>query len=185
MGMPRPKLTIIAVLALCLTTAPSAFGTTPRAPMDLTNRMALPDPPQRPTPPPPVPPDNLDRIREAVNRPARLKIEDGQLRIYVQVIAKWPSFAEMVKGYDLKHGPARGNPMSHSEFLGMVTPKDMYSTGGGIRPGELLTMAMVNYLGQAVIKRGLREIREARSAAEIREIRERIDRELAALKGGR
>ena len=141
---------------------------------------------QTQTPPPPPPaPANLAKIRDAVNRPPTLKIEEGQLRIYVEVIAKWPSFAEMVKGVDLMNGPTNGgNPMTHKEFLNMVTPKEMYSSVG-IRPGEVLTMALVNYFGQKAIKKGLEEIRQARDAKEIAEIRARIDRELAALRGGR
>ena len=48
----------------------------------------------------PPPPDNLDRIREAVNRPAAIKIENGQRQIYVRIVAPWPNFAEATKGYD-------------------------------------------------------------------------------------
>jgi hypothetical protein len=76
-----------------------------------------------------------------------------------------------------------GNPMSHAEFLGLVTPRNMYGSGG-IQAGEVLTMALVNYFGQKIIKKGLEEMREARDAREIAEIRARIDRELAALRGG-
>ena len=128
---------------------------------------------------------NLDRIRAAVTRPPALIIDDGRLKIYVEVIANWPNFAEMVKGYDLMNGPTkRGGPMSHQEFLNMVTPKEMYSSVG-IRPTEILQSAIVGALGQAIIKRGLEAIRNARDEREIQEIRGQIDRELAALRGGR
>jgi hypothetical protein len=101
---------------------------------------------------PPLPPvsrDKLDRIRNAVETPPRLRIENGQLKIYVEVIAKWPSFADIVKDYDLMNGPTGkgGNPTSHAEFLGLVTPRNMYGSGG-IQAGEVLTMALVNYFGQ-------------------------------------
>jgi hypothetical protein len=43
----------------------------------------------------------------------------------------------------------------------------------------------VNWLGQAIIMKGLEEIRKARSEREIAEIRARIDRELAALRAGK
>jgi hypothetical protein len=128
-------------------------------------------------------PPNLERIREAVNKPPEIKIDNGQLRIYVEVIAKWPRFDELVKGYDLMNGPTpRGNPMSHAEFLNMVTPREMHSSGG-IKPTEILTMALVNWAGKAVISKGLEAISNARSQREIDEIRARIDRELAALRG--
>lgn len=144
--------------------------------------------PQAQDPPPttasqaPQVPANLDRIREAVKRPPALQIDDGQLKIYVEVIAKWPRFDEHVKGYDLMNGPTRGGAaMTHSEFLRMVTPKEMYGSGG-IGAPEMLQFALVNWLGKAIIQKGLEAIRNARSDREIQEIRERIDRELAALK---
>ena len=144
------------------------------------------DPPQTtPVVQAPERPPNLDRIREAVNKPPEIKIDNGQLRIYVEVIAKWPRFDQLVKGYDLMNGPvARGNPMSHAEFLNMVTPQELHSSGG-IKPTEILTMALVNWAGKAVISKGLEAISNAKSQREIDEIRARIDRELAALRGGR
>jgi hypothetical protein len=128
---------------------------------------------------------DLARIREAVSRPPSIVIDDGRLRIYMEVIAKWPSFSELAKDYDLMNGPTkRGNPMTHQEFLAMVAPKDMVSTAG-IKPTEMLQFAIVNWLGQAIIKKGLEEIRKAHNEREIAEIRARIDRELAALKSGK
>jgi len=142
-------------------------------------------PPTLPTIQAPERPPNLDRIREAVSKPPEIKISDGQLRIYVEVIAKWPRFDELMKGYDLMNGPvARGNPMSHAEFLNMVTPRELHSSGG-IKPTEILTMALVNWAGKAVITKGLEAISNAKSQREIDEIRARIDRELAALRGAR
>ena len=128
---------------------------------------------------------DLTRIREAVSRPPAIVIDNGRLKIYMEVIAKWPSFKELVKGEDMVHGPTkRGNPMTHAEFLAMVTPEEMVSTAG-IQPTEMLQFAIVNWLGQAVIKKGLEEISRAKSEREIAEIRARIERELAALRGGK
>lgn len=128
--------------------------------------------------------DQLARIRQAVTRESSLKLENGQMMIYVEVVAKWPTFADITKNYDLMHGPAGGgNPMSHSEFLSMVTPREMYGSGGISAP-EVLTMALVNYFGKKAITKGLKEIGETRDQKKIAEIRARIDAELAALKGG-
>ena len=141
-------------------------------------------PPQTPTQAPSIPPD-LERIRDALNRPSTIRIDNGQLKIYVEIIAKWPSFTELVKGYDLRNGPTkRGAVMTHQEFLQMVTPKEMYSTAG-IRPTEMLQIALTNWVGKALVMKGIEEIRNARNQREIDEIRARIDRELAALRGGR
>ena len=140
--------------------------------------------PQSTSQAPSVPP-NVDRIRDAVNTPPTLVITDGQLRIYVEVIAKWPSFYEYTKGTDFLKGAAgsRG-AITHAEMFGPLQPKELYGSGG-ISAGELLQGAIVNWLGQKLIKKGLKEISEARSSDEIARIRARIDRELEALKGGK
>jgi hypothetical protein len=127
--------------------------------------------------------ESLQRIREAVSRPPALKIENGQLKIYVEVIANWPSFAQVTKGYDFIIGPTgRGaNPMSHQEFLNMVTPQEMYSTAG-IKPGEIVTMAAVNVVGQWAISKAIAKIGNYSKQKQMRDIQAQIDAELAALK---
>jgi hypothetical protein len=140
--------------------------------------------PQKPPQAPSVP-ENVDRIRDRVNTPPTLIISDGQLRIYVEVIGRWPTFYEYTKGTDFLKGPAGGRgAITHNELLGGLTPKELYGSGG-ISVSEILQGAVVNWLGQMVIKKGLKEISEARNSDEIAKIRARIDRELEALKGGK
>ena len=144
---------------------------------------SLPPPQQTSAQAPPTEPD-VDKIRGLVNRPPRVTVDQGQMRIYVEVIAKWPSFAEYAKGYDFVRGATRGgNPMTHNEFLSMVTPRDMTSSAG-VSPFSILQSAIVNWLGHKAISKGLEAIGNAKSEREINEIRARIDRELAALRGG-
>lgn len=144
------------------------------------------NPPPAATPPQSIPPNtDLERIRQLASRPSTLSIDEGQLRIYVEVIARWPRFDEVAKGYDLMNGPTRrGNPMTHQEFLNMVTPKELYSTAG-IMPTDMLQMALTGWLIKAVIEKGVEDMKNAKTKAEIDEIRTRIDRELAAIKGGK
>lgn len=100
----------------------------------------------------------------------------------MEVIGSWPTFAEVTKGYDFMNGPTGyGSPMSHQEFLAMVTPQDMYSSVG-IKPAEILTMAVVNYVGQWAIAKGLTKLASSRKAKQMREIQDQIDAELAAIK---
>jgi hypothetical protein len=130
---------------------------------------------------------DLDRIKAALARPNTLILTDSQVRFYVEVVEKWPSVEEMFRGVDLINGPTRrGAPMTHAEYLGMVTPKEMHGSAG-IKPGELLQFAVTNWFGQMLVRKALEEIRNARDANEIQKIRDRIDRELAALigRGGR
>ena len=80
---------------------------------------------------------DLDRIRAAVNRDPAFKFDESQVRFYLQVLAPAPTFSDFVKGQDLTSGVVADAPMTHREFLDMVTPKELYSAAG-IRPTETL-----------------------------------------------
>jgi hypothetical protein len=127
---------------------------------------------------------DVERIQRNLKLPLTLKLDEQQLRYYVQILAKQQTFSQFAKGYDWKNGATMGgNPMTHAEFLSMVTPREFYSSGG-ITATELLQGAIVNWLGQALIKRALNDISNAHGEKELQEIRDRIDRELAMLKKG-
>lgn len=137
--------------------------------------------PQEQTPPPT--PENLERIRKALDKPATLNLENNQPRFYVEINA-WRSFVDFTKGYDFVNGAGPANKLTSAELFALTQPRDMYGSAG-IQPAELLTGALVNYFGQMLIKKGFKELAETRDEKRIREIRAQIDRELAALKGGR
>jgi hypothetical protein len=134
------------------------------------------------TPAPTVTMADLTRIKRALDASPTLKLDDSQLRYYVKILAKQTDFRDFMNGYDFVNGPTRrGNPMSHSEFLSMVTPKEMNSSGG-ITAMETLQFAFTNWLGQSLVKKAIEDLRNAKSEHEIQEIRDRIDRELASLR---
>ena len=135
---------------------------------------------QKPVKPPP---DNLARIRAAVAKPTVLQIENGQLRIYVEVIGHWPSFAEVAKGYDLKAGPTGRSSISHNALFASAAPKELFGAPG-MQGDDDKSAAVINWVGQSAIGRGLRSLGKSRSDKEA-EIRAQIDRELAAIKGGK
>ena len=155
----------------------SATGTQTQAPP----ATARPDPQVKP-PGDPAEDQALDRIRKGLEKPPSRLLQDERLRFYALVIAKEPTIEQIIGSYDLKYGPTRGgNPMSHQEFLNMVTPREMYGSAG-VRPAELLQFALVNWAGQAIIKRGIEALHKAKSERELQEIRDRIDKELEALR---
>jgi hypothetical protein len=132
----------------------------------------------------PITQSDLNRIRQALESGPTIKIDDTQLRYYVQVLATKRTFAEYVKGYDLRNGATKGgNPMTHGEFLALVTPRELYSSsGGGITAYEQLQWALTNWLGQTLVKKAIEDLQGAKSQNEVDDIRARIDRELAALR---
>jgi len=142
------------------------------------------------TSPPPTPPTtelsvDLSRIRDGLAQPipAR-KFDDGRLRFFAETQEKIPSFKALTFGFNLFHGPVPGAGMTHQDFLEMVTPKYINSSGG-IRAIETLEWGLVNYAAVWTVKRLYKELSEAKTAFRKREIQQQIDRELAALKGGK
>jgi hypothetical protein len=130
----------------------------------------------------PITSSDLNRIRQALDGSPAFKIDDSQLRYYVEILAKQRTFAEYVKGYDLKNGPTKGgNPMTHQEFLNLVTPREFYSSGG-ITAMETLQFALTNWLGQTLVKKAIEDLQNAKTEREVDDIRARINRELEALR---
>lgn len=191
----KPNASIATGLIVTLLAGPAVAQTQTPPP---ASQAQTPPPPQTQAPPTPpaqvlttqapatqteaISPEHLDRIRDAVGRPPSLQVVNGQLRIYVEVIGNWPSFAEATKGYDFINGPTGyGNPMSHAEFVDMSTPQDLYSTAG-IQPAEIVAMAAVNVVGHWAIAKALNKIATSRKEKQMRDIRAQIDADLAALK---
>ena len=144
-----------------------------------------PPPTATPPDPPPTLPVDLRRIKGALQAPIRIKIDDGKIRFYTETVGHvTPSFKELTVNFDLRNGPVPGAGMTHSEFLSMVTPKELYGSGG-IKPLELLEWGIVNHVGWWAIRKLYKELSETLDEKRKEDIRKQIDRELAALKGGK
>jgi len=132
---------------------------------------------------PPALGEGLERIKNGLDTPIKLKIDDGKIRFYAETVARGrPSFKDLTVNFDLRHGPVPGAGMTHDEFLRMVTPQLMYGSAG-IKPLETLEWGLVNHVGWWAIRKLYKELSEATDANRIKAIREQIDRELAALRG--
>ena len=176
---------VVGFMVAVLVSGPTmAAAQTQPAPASPTQTQDPKKPATKPDPKPqdPALPVDVEKIKNALERPDSLKLDDSQLRFYATVTAKVPTFEDFVGDFDLKNGPVPRAGMTHQEFLNMVTPKELYSSAG-ITATEMLQFAITNWAAQQVIKKGLQEIRAARTEREIQAIRERINRELAALAG--
>ena len=135
-------------------------------------------------------PVDLSKIRKQLETPDPndqfdlRKATGNMLRFYAEAVEKGPSFKELTVGFNLRTGPVPGASMTHSEFLSMVTPKELYGSGG-ISVREQLEWGLVNWAALWTIKRLYREYDEAKSEWRKAQIKSQIDRELAALKGGK
>lgn len=130
-------------------------------------------------------PIDLKRIKGGLETPARVRIDDGKIRFFAETVApSGPSFKELSVNFDLRNGPVPGAGMTHQEFLGMVTPKELYGSAG-IKPLETLEWGLVNYVGWWTVRKLYKELSETVDEHRKDEIRRQIDRELAALRGGK
>ena len=102
-------------------------------------------------------PVSLERIRKGVaEQPALTLSLPGRKdlpRFYVEVVGT-PSFETFLQGFDLVNGPVPRGGMTHSEFLSMVTPKELYSQAG-FGAAEVLQAALffkgAEWLGRKAI----------------------------------
>jgi hypothetical protein len=130
-------------------------------------------------------PVNIDQIRRQLQQQPAVRLDDQQLRFYVLVLGKEPpKFMDFIGDYDLRNGPTKGGaPMTHQEFLSMVTPKELNELMGSTSSSAfaMAQAAVMNAAVQTLLKKGLEEMRQAYDEHERQAIRDRIDRELAAL----
>lgn len=127
---------------------------------------------------------DLGRIRAAIEREPALDLTKDRLRFYTLVVGQPIDVEKILGDYSLLYGPTRGGAaMTHQEFLDMVTPKELYGSGG-IRPYELAQWSFVNIVGQALLRKAFEDLKNAKTEQEIKEIRARIDRELEAIRRG-
>jgi hypothetical protein len=170
-------LAMVATIALTRVPVTALAQSVPPAPAAATSQTDTS--PDRVTP---MTTADLARIRQALSTSPSLNLDKEQLRYYVRILAKQPNFADFTKGYDFINGPTRGgNPMSHAEFLNMVTPKELHSSGG-ITAMDTLQFAFTNWLGQSLVKKAIEDLRNAKDEKEVEAIRQRIELELAALR---
>ena len=112
-------------------------------------------------------------------------IDRDTMRIYVNTVAPFPKFTDIVGTFDLRNGAVPGAGMTHQDFLQMSRPKDMYSSAG-FTVGDVMRFAALGYLeGKAfeLLRKGAVAMRDAKTDAERKAIQARIERELAALRG--
>ena len=130
----------------------------------------------------PVLPVDLNRIRRQLEQDPAVRFVQSDLRFYLTVTERLPTFKDFVGDFDLRNGPVPYAGMTHQEFLNQVTPKNLYSSGG-ITATDMLQWSLFNWAAQSIIKKGFDALRKAKSEREASAIRRQIDRELAALIG--
>jgi len=138
------------------------------------------------TTPPIELPSDLARIKARVlSQKTFTLLDKDTMRIYVETIAPFPKFLDIVGDFNLRAGGVPGAGMTHSEFVQSTRPKAMYSSVG-VTVGEAATAMALNIVATKafeLLRKGALALRQAKTDADRKAIQARIDRELAALKG--
>lgn len=133
-------------------------------------------------------PTDLGKIKDAVKSQGSLLslLDKEPLRIFVETKSTFPTFTDLVSGFDLKNGPTPYAAVTHQEIVEQSRPKKI-NASVGVTLTEGLKAAVLMYTqGKAfeLLQAGMRELRDAKTEAERKAIMARMERELAALKGG-
>jgi hypothetical protein len=147
---------------------------------------AAPSQSSQPAQAPPQLPINFNKIKVAVNQPAKLTLVDqNPFRFYSETTRPAPKFSDMVGDFDLFHGPVPHAGMTHAEFLNQTRPKELYSSAG-FTPGDVIRWGLLAFTerkGWELVRYSMKRLAEAKTEAERKQIRLQIERELAALRG--
>lgn len=140
---------------------------------------------QAPPSTPPKPPQSqqlpvdLQKIREALKQNPQMRLDTDELRFYVDIIGRIPTFEQIVGDFDLKRGQVPGAGMTHEDYLAMVNRE--WNTSGAVSGIEALGVALTNFALLTLVKKAYQEFKQARTERERRAIQERIERELREL----
>jgi len=132
-------------------------------------------------------PSDLARIRERAMTQKNFTLFDKDaMRIYVETVAPFPKFMDIVGDFNLRTGGVPGAGVTHKEFVESTRPKEMYSSAG-FSIDQMARLAAFTYAEGKVfelLRKGALAWRKAKTDADRRAIQLQIERELAALKSG-
>ena len=128
-------------------------------------------------------PVDLDRIQRALARPPALKLETKRPVFRVEVFGRKPTIEDIL-GPDFLRGPVPYGGMTHSEFLNMVTPKDVQGYAA-FSNKEAVTVAATSFALQWALRQALQKYNDAKQEREREAARQEVEEALAALRRAR
>jgi hypothetical protein len=183
MGFPRITLMLVALLLGSAAGAAGQSESAPAPPVAITG--AETDPLE----PADVPidtdalPININRIRRAVSRQPAIRPESTRPVFRVQVFSRKPTIDDIL-GPDWRKGPTPAGPMTHQEFLDLVTPTDVKGYAA-FDNKQALVVAATSFALQWAVTRAMDKLKDAVTERQKNEARKEVDEALAALKKAR
>ena len=139
--------------------------------------------------PPPQPVDadalpvSLSRIQRRLSRPPAIQPDASRSVFRVEVFGRKPSLDEIL-GPGWTKGPAPYGGMTHSEFLNLVTPKDVQGYAAfDNRQGMIVAATSIAL--QWAVKQAVQKLQDAKTSRQKEAAQKEVDDALAALRKAR
>jgi hypothetical protein len=144
-------------------------------------------PNEGPTSPVGVDPDALpvdfERIQRLLSRPPAIRPDSMTPVFRIEVFGRKPTIAEIL-GPDYLKGPAMAGPMTHQEFLNMVTPKDVQGYAAFDNKQGMI-VAATSFALQWALRQAMQKLEDARTARQKEAARKEVEEALTALRKAR
>ena len=128
-------------------------------------------------------PVNVDRIQRFLGRPKVINTDSSRAVFRIEVFGRKPTIAEIL-GPDYLKGPAMAGPMTHQEFLNMVTPKDVQGYAAFDNKQGMI-VAATSFALQWALRQAVQKLQDAKTARAEEAARKEVDEALAALRKAR
>jgi hypothetical protein len=126
---------------------------------------------------------SVDRIQKAVSKPPAIELTENRQVFRVEVFGTKPTIEDIL-GPDYLKGPVPYSPMTHQEFLNMVTPKDVQGYAA-FTNGQGMVVAATSIALQWTLQKAMDKYREARTERAREAARKEVQEALDALRKAR
>jgi len=128
-------------------------------------------------------PISLERIQKRLATPQAIRLDAGKPVFRVEVLGKNPTIEDIL-GKDFLLGPVSWGPITHQDFLNLVTPRDVagYSAFSN---KEALTVAATSFALQWALQKAIQKFSDAKKEREKEAARQEVLDALNALQQAR
>jgi hypothetical protein len=128
-------------------------------------------------------PISLARIQRKLSRPPAIRLQGDRVVFRVEVLGRKPSIEDIL-GPDYLKGPVPYGSMTHQEFLGIVTPKDVQGYAA-FNNREALAVAATSFALKWALQRAIHKYETAKHEREREAARKEVQDALADLERAR
>jgi hypothetical protein len=128
-------------------------------------------------------PVDVDRIQRALSRPPAIRLETKRSVFRVEIFGRKPTIEDIL-GPDFARGPTPAGAMTHSEFLNMVTPKDVQGYAA-FDNKQAVAVAATSFALKWALEKAIQKFNDAKEERAREAARREVEEALAELRRAR